>query len=152
MPLRFIGSANILGILRLRARLRSHFAQDDRLIELSQVTQGILVYGIPAWLSPHRYLHALLLSKVRSFVIPRIHVPGHTDSRIIGKNALDALGHCVRSVGHGDLAGMERVANPYAAAVVDRDPACPAAGLEHRVQQWPVRDGITAGFHALGFT
>ena len=70
----------------------------------------------------HRHLHALFLREALRLVIPRIHVPRHADSRIVGQHALDALCHRVSSVGDGDLPGVQRVANAHAAAVVDRHP------------------------------
>ena len=56
----------------------------------------------------------------------------------------------VGAVGHHHHAGVDRVADADAAAVVQRDPARPAGGVEQRVQQRPVGDGVGAVLHRLG--
>src|ERR1700693_6394480 len=65
--------------------------------------------------------------------ISSIDVPGHADARIIGEHTLDTLSHFFGAVGYGDLAGMLRVADAHAAAVVNRHPRGPAGGVEQGI-------------------
>ena len=75
----------------------------------------------------------------------------HTNSRIIGQNALDALAHFPRAIGDRHLSRVQRVADAYSAAVVNGDPACAAGGIEQGIQQRPIRDSVRAVLHFLGF-
>ena len=43
-------------------------------------------------------------------------------ARVVGQHALEALAHLRRSVGDDDLAGVERVADPDPAAMMERHP------------------------------
>jgi hypothetical protein len=67
---------------------------------------------------PHRNPNALLLRERLRLVVPSICMPNNPHARIGRKHTLDALGHHVRSVGHEDLACVQRVADADSAAVV----------------------------------
>ena len=56
----------------------------------------------------------------------------------------------VGAVGDDDHAGVNRVPDADAAAVVQRHPAGAAGGVEHRVEQRPVGDRVGAVLHRLG--
>src|ERR1035437_8663132 len=68
-----------------------------------------------------------------------------------GQHALDALRHRVGAIGDRDLSGVQRVANAYSAAVVDRNPRGSRGRIQQGIQQRPVGYGVTAVFHAFGF-
>ena len=55
-----------------------------------------------------------------------------------------------RAVGDGHLSGVLRVADAHAAAVVNRHPRRAARGVQQRVQQRPVGDGVAAVLHRFG--
>src|SRR5260370_34245070 len=66
-----------------------------------------------------RHLHATLLRKLLRLVISRVDVADYAHARICRQHALDAFRHRICAVGYCDLAGVEGVADAYAAAVVD---------------------------------
>ena len=55
-----------------------------------------------------------------------------------------------RAVGEHDHAGVDRVADPDAAAVVDADPGRARRDVDERVQDRPVRDRVRPVAHRLG--
>src|SRR5262249_28806970 len=71
-------------------------------------------------------------------------------ARIGCKHAFDALGHHLRTIGHGDLPSMQRVTNAHTATIVNGNPRCPRGCVQHRIQQRPVSNCIAAVSHALG--
>ena len=63
-----------------------------------------------------------------------------------------ALVGFARAVGDDHHAGVERIADADAAAVVGPRPSvAPLDGVEQRVQDRPVGDGVAAVAHAFGF-
>src|SRR5207244_5834237 len=75
------------------------------------------------------------------------HDPG---AGVGGQHALEPPGRVGGAVGDDDHAGVERVADADAAAVVDADPRRAGRGVEQRVQHRPVGDGVGAVAHRLG--
>ena len=69
---------------------------------------------------------------------------------IAGQHALEPPVGLGRAVGDDHHAGVDRVADADAAAVVDRHPGGAGGGVEQRVQDRPVGDGVAAVAHALG--
>ena len=66
------------------------------------------------------------------------------------EHALEALRRLVGAVGDDDHAGVDRVADPDAAAVVDADPGRARRHVDERVQDRPVGDRVGAVAHRLG--
>ena len=68
-----------------------------------------------------------------------------------GQDPFQAFGRFRRAVGDNDLPGVQAVADAHAAAVVEADPGRAAGGVDQRVEDGPVGDGVGAVFHAFGF-
>jgi hypothetical protein len=68
---------------------------------------------------------------------------------IDGQHPFQPRGRFRRAVGDDDLAGVEAVADAHAAAVVVADPGRAADGVDQRVEDGPVGDGVGAVAHAL---
>ena len=77
-----------------------------------------------------------------------VGVAHDADARVGGQDALQALGHHVGAVGDDDHAGVDRVADAHAAAVVEAHPAGAGRGVEQRVEDRPVGDRVAAVLHA----
>src|SRR5687767_13681030 len=69
-----------------------------------------------------RYTNAMLLSCSKSDLVSCISVAGHTQPGIVSEHALEPLAHLRRAVGDDHLSRMQRVADPNAAAVMERHP------------------------------
>src|SRR5271157_4629 len=95
----------------------------------------------------HRHLHARLLRELNRFRVARVHVAGHAHSRIIGQYSFDALGHFRGAIRAGHLTRVLRIANPHAAAIVDRNPGSAARRADQGVQQRPIRNRVGAVLH-----
>src|SRR5260221_11325312 len=72
--------------------------------------------------------------------------------RVTGEHTLELFVRIGAAVGDHDHAGMDRIADADAAAVMHRHPGGAARRVQERIQNGPVRDGIAAVAHALGFT
>ena len=55
------------------------------------------------------------------------------------------------AIGDHHHAGMLRVSDSHAAAVVDRNPGRAGRGIHQRIQQRPIGDGVGAVAHGFGF-
>jgi hypothetical protein len=73
-----------------------------------------------------------------------------SEARVIRQHTIEPARPVVCPVGNRDLAGVQRVANADAAAVMKRDPACAARGVEKRVQDGPVGNRVRAILHCFG--
>ena len=71
--------------------------------------------------------------------------PGRSRERAPAARGLRA------SVGHDHEAGVLRVAHADAAAVVERHPGRARGTIQQRIQDRPVRHGVGAVIHCLGF-
>ena len=69
---------------------------------------------------------------------------------IVRQHARQPLVGLVRAVGHDDHAGVQRIADADAAAVMDGHPRGARGGVEQRVQHRPVGDRVAAVAHAFG--
>lgn len=58
-----------------------------------------------------RNFHARLDRECGGFFVSRVHVPGDSDSGVVGQHAIQALGHFGGSVGDGHLSRVRRVVN-----------------------------------------
>ncbi len=56
-----------------------------------------------------------------------------------------------RAVGNEDLSRVQGIADSHAAAIVNRNPACTARGIEQGIQQRPIGHRIGAIAHFFGF-
>ena len=74
-----------------------------------------------------------------------------TDTRVAGEHALEAARAVGRSISNRNLSCVQRVADSNAATVVDGDPACPSGGVEERIQDWPIGNGVAAIRHGFRF-
>ena len=87
---------------------------------------------------------------VERFGVAGVGVAHDAEPGIAGQHALQLLVRFARAVGDDDHAGMQRVADADAAAVVDRHPGRAGRRVEQRVQHRPVGDGVAAVAHAFG--
>ena len=83
--------------------------------------------------------------------IAGVGVAHDAEPGIARQHALELLVRLARAVGDDDHAGVQRVADADAAAVVDRHPGGAARRVEQRVEDRPVGDGVAAVAHAFGF-
>src|SRR6202034_4896328 len=86
----------------------------------------------------HWNFHAGLARDLDGFRVAGVDVAGDADARIVGEDALDARGHFLRPVGDQHLPRVQRVANADSAAVMNRNPARAARGVEERIKQRPI--------------
>ena len=73
---------------------------------------------------------------------PALGVARHAECRVVPQHPLDACRGGRRAVADDDHAGMLRIADADAAAVMQRNPGGPARAVEQRVEQRPVRHRI----------
>src|SRR5713226_8556050 len=83
--------------------------------------------------------------------IPRVGVAHHTGPGVRREHAPELLAAERRAIRDGDHAGVDRVSDADASAVMDRDPRRAGGCVHERVQDRPVRDGVAAVAHVLGF-
>ena len=76
------------------------------------------------------------------------HYPG---GRIIVQDPGQAMVCCLTTIANDDHAGVLRIADTNAAAMVERNPSCTAGTVEQGIQQRPIGNGIGAVAHRLGF-
>ncbi len=81
--------------------------------------------------------------------IARVDVPDDSHPGIGRQDTLEPRRHLVGAVGDDDHAGVDRVADPDAAAVVDADPGRAGGHVDERVQDRPVGDRVGAVAHRL---
>ena len=91
------------------------------------------------------------MSKSNGRIISGIDMPQDTDTRVAGEHALEAARAGGRSISNRNLSCVQRVADSNAATVVYGDPACPSGGIEERIQDWPIGNGVAAIRHGLRF-
>lgn len=78
-------------------------------------------------------------------------MPHHAGAGVVPQHPRDALVGGFAAVAHDHQPAVLRVAHPYPAAVVQRDPGGAAGDVEHGVEQRPVADGVAAVHHRFGF-
>ena len=76
-------------------------------------------------------------------------MPRDADPGVAGQHALEPFVRVTRAVGDDHHAGMQRVADADAAAVMDRHPGGAGRCVEQRVQDRPVGDRVAAIAHAF---
>src|SRR5947209_4624956 len=76
--------------------------------------------------------------------VSRVRVPHHAGTRIRREDAPELLTSEVGPVRDGDHAGVDRVPDPDAAAVMHGYPRRAGGGVHERVQDRPVGDGVAA--------
>ena len=69
------------------------------------------------------------LGNLAGAVVTGIGVAHHPRARVVGENPLQADSRLVAAVGHHLGAGVDRLAHPHTAPVVDRHPGSPEATL-----------------------
>src|SRR5687767_14367151 len=79
-------------------------------------------------------------------------MPGDAGSRVIREYALETHTHLRRSVSNDYLSGVQRIADSDSAAMVKGDPCRAARDVQHRVENRPVGDRISAVAHAFCLT
>jgi len=92
----------------------------------------------------HRDAHPTIGGYSCGQAVAGVHMPDDAGGRIVEKHALQFLGPQIGAVGQAHLAGMDRAADPYPSAVMDADPGCPGCGVDQRVEEGPVGDGVAA--------
>src|ERR1035437_8825421 len=108
--------------------------------------------GHPAWkatLQPGP-LDAVRLGEADGLGIAGIGVANYAQAGVAGEDPFQAAIHLCRAVGHHDHAGMLRVADADAAAIVDAYPGGAGGGVHQGVEQRPIGDGVRAVAHAFG--
>ena len=70
---------------------------------------------------------------------------------IVPQHALQASGGIIGAIGDDDHAGMLRVADADAPAVMDGYPSGAGGGVEQGIEQWPIGDCVGAIQHGFGF-
>src|SRR5580693_7821746 len=86
-----------------------------------------------------------------SFRIAGVGMARNTQAWIGSEHALEAARGFRSAIRHDDLPGVDAVANANAAAVMDTDPGGSAYGVNERVQQRPIGDGVGTVAHGFGF-
>ena len=99
---------------------------------------------------PHRDADAALVGDLERALVAGIGVADDAHAGIGGQDALQARGGLGRSVGDDHHAGVERVADADAAAVVEADPGGAGGGVDEGVEDRPVGDRVRAVAHRLG--
>ena len=92
----------------------------------------------------------MLARGVERLVVAGVGVAHDARAGIGREHALEPLRRVVGAVGDDDHAGVDRVADPDAAAVVDADPGRARRRVQERVQDRPVGDRVGAVAHRLG--
>ena len=84
-------------------------------------------------------------------VISRIGMSHNAAGRIVPQYSFDSFVSFGRAVANDHETGVLRVAHTDTAAMMKRHPGRAACRTEQRIEQRPVRNGVTAIFHAFGF-
>src|SRR5579883_1714605 len=100
--------------------------------------------------SEHGDLELLGAGGLDGQLVAGVGVARHAEGRVVGEHALQAPVHHLGAVGHGHLAGMQRVAHADAPAVMEAHPGRARGGVEEGVEHGPVGHGVGAVLHALG--
>src|SRR3954454_3619648 len=87
----------------------------------------------------HRDGDATLPRDLDGPLVACVDVAEDAHRRVRGQDPAELLGGEVGAVGDDDHPGMLAIADPDAAAVVDRDPRRAGGGVDESVQEWPVR-------------
>jgi hypothetical protein len=66
----------------------------------------------------HRNLHALFSRRLNSLVISRICMTRYANTWIVRQHSIQSLCRFIRSIGYGNLSGVERVANTDATSMM----------------------------------
>src|SRR6185437_13980298 len=101
--------------------------------------------------SNHRQLQSLLPRARNRILVPRVGVAHHARSWVVPQHAGDAGVGFLRSVADDHETGVLRVPHPNAATVMEAYPGRAAGGVEQRIEQGPVADGIGTVAHGFGF-
>ena len=99
----------------------------------------------------HRQLQPLLLRAFDGFGVAGIGVAHDARAGVVPQHAGDAGVGFFRAIADDHEAGVLRVAHADAAAVMERYPGGAAGGVEQRIEQRPVADGIGTVAHGFGF-
>ena len=98
----------------------------------------------------HRDADAALPGNLDCSLVAGVGVADDAHARVGREHAFELLSGEIRAVRDDDHAGVLRVADARAAAVVDRHPGRAGGGVDQRVEQRPVGDGVGAVAHAFG--
>jgi len=101
--------------------------------------------------SHHRNFDAAFFGKLNSLWVARIGVAGDAHTGVAGEDALKATSGGLGAVGDDDLPGVKAVADAHAAAMMEADPGGAVDGVDQRVENRPIGDGVRAVAHGFGF-
>ena len=90
-----------------------------------------------------------LLGHLDRTLVARVDVPDHAHPRIRRKHPVELLGREGRAVRHDHHARVLAVADPNAAAVMDRDPRGTGSCVHEGVEERPVGNRVGAVAHRL---
>ena len=99
--------------------------------------------------STHRQPHAALFGHGHCLGVAGIGMTCHADPGIGGEHPLQPRVRIGGAVGDDDHAGVQRLADADAAAVMHRHPRRATRRVEQRIQDRPVGDGVAAVAHGL---
>ena len=98
----------------------------------------------------HRDPDADLAGGLLGDLVARVGVPQHPRAGVVGEHPGDLVVRRVGALGDDHHAGVDRLADADAAAVVHRHPGGAGRGVEQRVEDRPVGDRVGAVAHPLG--
>jgi hypothetical protein len=99
-----------------------------------------LTRDIPTFIPHHQDLHPIFWAN--SIASERRPRDDDAHARVGGQHPLEPSRRLGRAVRHDDLPGVDAVADAHPAPVVQAHPGRAAHGVDQRVEQRPVRDGV----------
>src|SRR5262245_8641426 len=99
----------------------------------------------------HRQLDPLLLRRLDCDLVARVRMTRDANAGIVRQHPLETYAHLRRPVGHDHLTRMQRVSDAHATTVMERHPRGTTRGVEQRIQNRPIGDGVRAIPHRFRF-
>src|SRR5213593_2085741 len=87
---------------------------------------------------PHGNFDCFLSGSLDRLLISSINVTRNSNTRIVCQHAVQAFRRRVSPVGHRNLSCVKRIADTDTSAVMKRNPAGSARGIQERVENRPV--------------
>ena len=84
-------------------------------------------------------------------IVAGVGVADDAEAGVGGEDAFEAAVHFGGAIGDHDHAGVLRVADADATAIVDADPGCAGSGIDEGIEEGPIGNGVAAIEHALDF-
>src|SRR5438270_4896595 len=129
-----------------RAGITARTREDDR-ESWAGPRSGVLLFRLLAWQIDHS-----LAREIDRVWISRVSMPHHPGAWVGREDALELFSAQRRPISDHDHAGVYGVADADAAAVVHGHPGRARGGVDERVEDRPVGDGVAAVAHPFGLT